>query len=322
MAAKNNSNEIKLTRVYDAPLARVWEAWTDENQAAQWWGPRGFTITTHKKDFRVGGEWNYTMHGPEDVDFPNITKYLEIEKPSKMVYDHGGTAQSPPMFRVTVLFSEKNGKTTMDMTMALPSPEAAEKTRAFIKQAGGDSTWDRLAEYLDKETTGKDTFVINRSFAAPINVMFDMWTNPDHFGKWIAPKGFSTEFFNADIKPGGKTFYAMGVGQTKMYGRAAYQKIEKPNLIVYTQQFCDEKENVTRHPMSDTWPETMLTTVQLTEEGPNQTRITLSWQCYGKVTQEELDTFIDARAGMTVGWTGSFDKLEEYLVEHGSPVRK
>ena len=49
------------------------------------------------------------------------------------------------------------------MSMTLPTPEAAEETRKFIKKAGGDSTWDRLAEYLAKESTGKEQFVINRT---------------------------------------------------------------------------------------------------------------------------------------------------------------
>lgn len=78
----------------------------------------------------------------------------------------------PPMFRVTVNFSETGGKTKMEMTMALPTPEAAFETKKFIKKAGGDATWDRLAEYLSK----KDIFVINRSFEAPIDVLFHMWT--------------------------------------------------------------------------------------------------------------------------------------------------
>ena len=93
------------------------------------------------------------------------------------------------MFRVTVLFSETSGKTKMDMSMALPTPEAAEETRKFIKKAGGDSTWDRLAEYLEKESSGKDQFVINRTFDAPLEVMFEMWTNPKHFSKWLAADG-------------------------------------------------------------------------------------------------------------------------------------
>jgi uncharacterized protein YndB with AHSA1/START domain len=65
--------------------------------------------------------------------------------------------------------------------------------------------------------------------------------------------------------------------------------------------------------MSATWPETILTTVQLTEEGPDRTRVTVTWQPHGTITREELETFINSKAGMTQGWTGSFDKLEAHL---------
>lgn len=58
--------------------------------------------------------------------------------------------------------------------MKFPTPEAAETTRAFIKKAGGDATWDRLAEYLAKKSSGKELFVINRSFDAPLEKMFEM----------------------------------------------------------------------------------------------------------------------------------------------------
>src|SRR5262249_7139737 len=149
MAEKNNSNEIHITRVYDAPVEDVWDAWTDPEQVAQWWGPRGFTITTHSKDLRVGGHWSYTMHGPDGVDYPNKTVYHVVEERSKLVYDHGGNDDRPPLFRVTVLFSQTGGKTKMEMSMALPTPEAAAEARKFIKKAGGDATWDRLAEYLE-----------------------------------------------------------------------------------------------------------------------------------------------------------------------------
>ena len=314
MSVKTKSNELRLTRVYDAPAKAVWDAWTDPNQAAQWWGPRGFTITTHSKDLRPGGQWIYTMHGPDGVDYPNNTTYFEVEPCRKLVYDHGASGDKPPMFRVTVLFSEDKGQTKIDMTMTLPTPEAAEETAKFIKKAGGNATWDRLAEYLEKESSGKDKFVINRSFEAPIDLMFDMWTDPKHFSNWIAPTGFNTQFFRADIKPGGSSFYCMSndAGH-KMYGRAEYLEIRRPDRFVYTQQFCDETENLTRHPMSPTWPATMLTTVQLTQEGPNQTRVTVTWECYGATTEEERETFAKARAGMTGGWTGSFDKLEDYV---------
>jgi uncharacterized protein YndB with AHSA1/START domain len=171
-----------------------------------------------------------------------------------------------------------------------------------------------LAEHLEKESTGKEKFVINRAFDAPMDVMFDLWTDPKHFSQWLAPTGFTMGFIRADIKAGGSTFYYMTDGKSiKMYGRAEYLEIRRPDRIVYAQQFCDENEKLSRHPMAPTWPATMLTTVTLAEEGPGRTRVTVEWEPRGEVTREELETFIKMKGGMTQGWTGSFDKLEEYV---------
>lgn len=314
MSAKNKSNELQLTRVYDAPVKAVWDAWTDEKQVGQWWGPRGFTITTHSKDLRPGGQWIYTMHGPDGVDYPNMTTYYEVEPCARLVYDHGANDKQPALFRVTALFSENAGKTTLSMTMAFASAEAAIEAQKFIKKAGGESTWDRLAEYLTHKSTGKEKFVINRSFKAPIKKMFQLWTVPNHLEKWVPPTGFEMKYIRVNIKEGGSCFYEMsnGAGLT-MYGRADYREIRPHDRIVYTQQFCDANEKVSRHPMAPTWPETMLTIITLTEEGPDQTRVTIQWEPYGQFTSEELATFVSARAGMTQGWTGSLDKLELYL---------
>ena len=253
------------------------------------------------------------MHGPDGVDYRDWTHYLEVEKCSKLVYDHGGSEDRAPLFRVTVLFSEVKGKTKMEMAMTLPTPEAAEETRNFVKKAGGNSTWDRLAEYLEKESSGKEKFVITRTFDAPLELMFEMWTNPEHFSQWLPPTGFEMQFIRSDIRPGGSSFYFMTGGDVKMYGKAEYLKIEKPDRLVYTQQFCDENEKVSRHPMAPVWPETMLTTVELTEEGPDQTRVTVTWEPHGANTREELEAFIKLKGSMTQGWTGSFDKLEARL---------
>lgn len=301
-------------RTYDAPVELVWDAWTDPAQVAKWWGPRGFTLTTHAKDLRPGGFWNYTMHGPDGVDYPNRTTYLEVEKYRKLVYDHGAHDEQPALFRVTVLFSEVNGKTRMDMTMTLPTAEAAAATRGFIKKAGGDSTWDRLAEYLEKNRSGKETFVINRSFNVSIAVMWEMWTNPKHFSQWLAPTGFSMQFFRDQIKVGESTFYSMSGGNgVKMFGRAHYLELRKPDRLVYTQEFCDEGERISRHPFAPTWPEAMLTIVEFTAEASDQTRVTITWQVHGACSELELRTFTDGRSSMTQGWGGSFDKLERYL---------
>ena len=316
MSDTNESREIRIQRLYDAPLQAVWDAWTDPAQAALWWGPRGYTLTTHSKDVRTGGHWDYTMHGPDGTDYPNTTQYLEVLPLAKLVYDHGGNADQPPMFRVTVLFDEVDGKTRMDMSMRLPTAEAAAQTRVFIKQAGGNATWDRLAEYLAKRLADQERFVINRSFEAPLALMFEMWTQPAHIANWTAPTGCEMHFIRADVRVGGGAFYSMSSPGGTMYGLTRYEEIRSPDRIVYTQQFCDEHENIARHPMAPTWPETMRTTVELSAEGPHSTRVTLTWEAAGDVTAEELATFTAARGGMTQGWTGSFDKLEAVLAAH------
>jgi uncharacterized protein YndB with AHSA1/START domain len=213
VAAKGSfskSNEIRLVRVYDAPLKTVWEAWTDPAKAAKWWGPRGFTLTTHSKELKPGGIWHYTMHEPDGTDYPNKARYLEVEKYARLVYDHGGYDDRAPLVRVTVLFSEEKGKTRMDMTMALPTAEAAEQTRKFIKKANGDSTWDRFAEYLEHEASGREIFVIHRSFDAPIEKVFEAWTDPKQVARWMPPSGFEMEYLRADEKvsrhPGAPTW--------------------------------------------------------------------------------------------------------------------
>jgi uncharacterized protein YndB with AHSA1/START domain len=89
MKPKPNSSELVIHRIYDAPLTAVWDAWTEPSQTAKWWGPRGFSITTHSKDLSVGGKWVYTMHGPDGVDYPNVTTYFAVEPLKRLEYDHG-----------------------------------------------------------------------------------------------------------------------------------------------------------------------------------------------------------------------------------------
>jgi uncharacterized protein YndB with AHSA1/START domain len=305
--------------VYDAPVRAVWEAWTDPEKVAKWWGPRGFTLTTHARDLRVGGTWRYTMHGPDGTDYPNVTTYHVVERYQKLVYDHGATDETPPLFRVTVTFTEANGKTTMDMTFALATPEAAEQTAKFIKRAGGNATWDRLAEHLEETATGKAIFVVNRTFEAPIARVFAMWTRPELLEKWLPPTGATMRFLRAEIAAGKSTHFVITGDHGVMYVRAEYLAIEAPGRVVYVQQFVDAHERPAPAPGADCWPPRLLTTVSLTEEAPDRTRVTVTTEAYGEATRAELEAFVLERSGMTLGWTGSFDALDT-LLESGDPA--
>jgi uncharacterized protein YndB with AHSA1/START domain len=306
-------NEYSITRVYDAPVKLVWEAWTDPKKAAKWWGPRGFTITTHSKDLRPGGIWHYTMHGPDGTDWPNKTLYHEVIPMKKLVYDHGGNDEQAPLFKVTVTFDEVKGKTVMAMIMDFGSPEKAQELKRFIKQAGGNSTWDRLGEYLGEED-GKNKFIINRSFETSVENIYQMWTDPRHLEKWMPPTGLTMECSRADIKVGGALVFKMTDGKNiTMYGRLSYRDLDPGKRIMYVQEFLDNKGNLSRHPMLQVFPSAMLVTIQFNEEEAGQTRVTVTMEPTGAFNKEEVEAFTGQRGNMTMGWTGSFDKLEDLV---------
>ncbi len=315
MHVKNNSNQLVLTRVYNFPVKLVWDAWVDSDKVSQWWGPRGFTLTTHSKDLKVGGQWIYTMHGPDGTDYPNITTYFIVEKYKRLEYDHGASPGKPPLFRVNVDFSEKDNKTTMVMTMTMKSPEEAQQIKKFIKQANGTSTWDRLAEYIESTENRTEKFIINRSFAAPIEKVFKMWTQQEHFTQWMGPAGTSTKILKGKISEGETIFLNMfdQNGNSILFSRFDFQKIQPHDLVIYTQEFCDKDEKPSKHPGEPLWPQIMKTTVQLSAESEQETRVTLTWEVIGQCSSAELKVFMESRSGMNAGWSGSFDRLEELL---------
>lgn len=313
MAARNESNELRIIRVYDAPLSAVWDAWTIPEQVAQWWGPRGFTITTHGRDLRTDGSWRYTMHGPDGVDYPNVTRYLLVEPKRKLVYDHGASDDRPPLFRVTVTFTESGGKTTMEMISAFATPVVAAEMAKFIRKAGGTGTWDRLAEHLAEITNGQTSFVINRAFEAPVASVFEMWTDPDRLAKWLPPVGASMRFLRSEIAEGRSTLFAITGPEATMHVHARYLAIDPSRRIVYAQQFVDENERPAPPPGTEAWPQTLRMNVLFAEEAPDQTRVTVTTEADGEASAQELSALAAERGAMTRGWTGSFDVLEELL---------
>jgi uncharacterized protein YndB with AHSA1/START domain len=300
--------------MYDAPLALVWDAWTDPAHVVHWWGPRGFSLTTHSKDLRPGGTWVYTMHGPDGTDYPNFTRYHEVKPRAKLVYDHGASsADVQPMFRVTATFRDLHGKTELDMRMTFPSEEVAQQAYASIKAHGGNSTWDRLAEYLESAVSSQEIFVINRSIAAPIATVFDMWTTPAHLAAWLPPAGFTMVFNHADIRAGGDATFLMSNGTLTMYARHVYVQMRRSDRLEYLQTFTDQHGETSRHPGMPGWPETTLVTVVFAEEGPTATRVTVRFEQHGVSSPEEVAAFVGERARMTLGWSGSFDVLDGLL---------
>jgi len=147
-AASTADREIAVTRVFDAPRALVWKVWTEPNHIALWWGPKGFTNTIHKMDVKPGGIWEFIMHGPDGVDYPNKVKYLEVKEPERLLYDHGEQGELT-YFRVTVTFEDIGAKTKLTMQMLF---ETAQQRNQVVEKYGAveglKQNMDKLGEYL------------------------------------------------------------------------------------------------------------------------------------------------------------------------------
>ena len=90
--------EIVITRVIDAPWELVFEALTEVRHLSRWWGPEGFTTTTQSFEFRVGGAWDFVMHGPDGTDYQEWISWTEIAPPERIALLHGEYRGDPNAF--------------------------------------------------------------------------------------------------------------------------------------------------------------------------------------------------------------------------------
>jgi uncharacterized protein YndB with AHSA1/START domain len=308
--------EIAATRIFDAPRNLVFKMWTDPKHLAHRWGPKGFTTTTFAMDVKPGGVWRFVMHGPEGRDYQNKITYAEVVPGERLVYRHGGDKDVEPVnFQVTTTFADAGGKTRVAMRMVFPSAAARDhiiKTYGAVE--GLNQTMGRLAEHLPQSAEVDHEFVISREFDAPRDLVWKAWTERDRLMQWFGPKGFTMSTAKLDFRPGGIFHYCLrSPNGQDMWGKFVYREIIAPQRIVLVNSFSDEKGNLTRHPMSPTWPLEMLTTTTFAELH-GKTTITIRWSALN-ATEAERKTFDTSHDGMRMGWTGTFDQLAEYLAK-------
>lgn len=161
--------------------------------------------------------------------------------------------------------------------------------------------------------SGED-FVITRVFAAPRDLVFAAFTDPERMKQWWGPKGFTVIASKMDLRPGGTYHYGMlAPDGSAMWGKFVYREIAPPERIVVVNSFSDEDGNITRHPMSPGWPLRLLSTFLFTEQDGG-TKLTIKWSPLN-ADESERATFAGAQQGMQQGWTGTLDQLAEYLAK-------
>ncbi len=149
-AVENSEREFVITRVFDAPRALVWNAWTDPQQIMQWWGPQGFSAPSCELDLGVGGTFQLDMCGPDGTIYPCKGSYREIVEPERIVYDseaddgHPCGNGLPPRSIVTITFAEEGEKTRLTIHTRFKS---ATRLEAAV-EAGYGTSWDESLELL------------------------------------------------------------------------------------------------------------------------------------------------------------------------------
>lgn len=150
---KHGDRELVITRIIAAPIATVFAAFTDPVHIGEWWGPNGFTTTIHEMDFRVGGVWRHTMHGPDGTDYQNYVTYTEIEKPNRIAYEHGTNAQHPSEFKAVITFVREGTSTKVSLRMIIGNATERDHYVKFGAVEGGQQTLERLADHLSRRTS-------------------------------------------------------------------------------------------------------------------------------------------------------------------------
>ncbi len=144
-----DDREIVISRVISAPRELVFEAFTEVRHLSQWWGPEGFTTTTRAFEFRVGGEWDFVMHGPDGSDYQEWIFWTEIAPPERIALLHGESRGDPNAFESVLTLAPDGAATRVEMRTVFPSKElrdeAVEKYHAI---EGGQQTLSKLADYV------------------------------------------------------------------------------------------------------------------------------------------------------------------------------
>jgi uncharacterized protein YndB with AHSA1/START domain len=143
-----SDREIVMTRVFDAPRARLFQAFIDPVAIPQWWGQRSTTTIVDQMDVRPGGAWRYIQRGPNGEEYAFRGEYREIVPPERIVYTFEFEPMPGHIVVDTVTLTEQDGRTTMTVTSLFDSQADRDGMIASGMEAGAAESWDRLAEYL------------------------------------------------------------------------------------------------------------------------------------------------------------------------------
>ncbi|HRJ06185.1 MAG TPA: SRPBCC domain-containing protein [Candidatus Saccharibacteria bacterium] len=158
---KPETNQLVFERTFDATQERVFNAFSNADALAKWWGPRGWQTETKEFNFEPGGRWHYGMKCVDENQGEwfgqtswGIMQYNTIDQPNGFTYidyfsdETGAINESMPKTETTMNFETVDGKTRVTGTTTCESREAYDQLVNMGMVEGLSETWDRLEEYV------------------------------------------------------------------------------------------------------------------------------------------------------------------------------
>lgn len=154
---ENLEHQIVINRLFDAPRQLVWDAWTQPDQIAQWWGPPGCKTRVETLEFRPGGTWHYIMVFPNGMEYPAMGQFVEIVEPEKIVSEDAGAeaykeimdpARLPAKIWSTTLFEAVGNQTQLTLIHSYETEADKAKHEKMNVAEGWMSAFVKLATYL------------------------------------------------------------------------------------------------------------------------------------------------------------------------------
>lgn len=150
MSRTAKDREIVVNRVIDAPRELVFEAFTEREHIEAWWAPRD--ARTEEIDVRPGGVWRYKQPGSGGKEYGFRIEFIEIERPTRLVYDYSSVADdgSEPV-RTTVTFEEDGDQTNVTLRLLFATAADRQQAVKYGGIVGAMQALENLADYLAKK---------------------------------------------------------------------------------------------------------------------------------------------------------------------------
>ncbi|WP_221030384.1 SRPBCC domain-containing protein [Actomonas aquatica] len=293
--AASPDHEILTVHSLPYPRARVFAAWTHPDLHAQWWGPAGFTNTFYNYDVRPGGEWRFTMHGPDGTDFENHSEFAHVVEGECLVFDH----VTNPQFTVVVHFSDDGDGTRLEWHMIFEDAKTCAAIRSFV----GDKNQENLArlEALLRDTPADAAcwreLVVLREFPVAPQAVWRALTQ--RTAEWWCPRPWTTPVVDWDLRAGGRCRTVMrGPGGEEVDLMGTILEVTENERLVFTDSIKPGWQ-----PASETF---MIGVFELSPLGEGGT----SYRASSRHWTDEA-TARHATMGFRAGWGAVADQLLE-----------